>query len=654
MNNPRVRAAIPAVAVLVVIALLLLLPPVGVIAAAIALATLPPWGRTITERAIISAVVTLALVAIIFPRNGSTPIDSVTARIFLAALVTFTAALSAIPQIRSTSLAVPKLDRPKLLDYLTLTFFAASFLWLLFVYIGTDDYQTLSGMFLSGWDNQGHFITFSNTYAVGSTTWPTVDGSEAFNQWYPSLHTTFWSLGQYAFSGSGISRIGLLFPFITWQAISFAGCVAALAWVSGDLAGRITSAKKPHLVGALAFILTALFLTLGSPALMFNSGFVNFVMGVTVVAVVSYLSVRSPRSSITLGWFLIPLGAIVSINLWTPLVIGVIPAGLVVLARLFRSNKGLAILWFVGSALVAGWLGYTQAQAIIRPGSSASELNSEIGAVGVGMPAFNISLALAMPVLALAFIAITKKHRVLAIGVAGSALFFSALAVVFSLGADSATVSRVSSYYVLKALAGSLIAYMPIIFALIAVACALAVAAFTARQQALAAASLILFGTVAYGYVGTTETELSPGFAAAPGVQAFKDRKEGVNNSLVGVGIISAAEVALDNPDRTPFLWDGAGTLPNLWVNSLTGVLSTNAQKFYAQLPPFPYDESTLDYVNFSLSIDPTLDLNVLWFRDVSGELLNGWAAGKDPQRVITSRVLIPSSPLCEECTLTP
>ena len=36
-----------------------------------------------------------------------------------------------------------------------------------------------------GWDNSAHFTTFANTYVVGSTTWPTTDGSIAWNveQW---------------------------------------------------------------------------------------------------------------------------------------------------------------------------------------------------------------------------------------------------------------------------------------------------------------------------------------------------------------------------------------------------------------------------------------------------------------------------------------
>jgi hypothetical protein len=648
MSRPLFRYLAAAVIVAVFI---FVIPPVGVIAAVIALAVIPPWGRTQSERLIISALVLLAIVAVVFPRNGSTPISELSAHILLAAVVVSSAALRAIPRLQDV-----KLPRTKISDALFAGFLILSVLWLMSAYIGTNDYETLSGMFFTGWDNHGHFVTFSNTYAVGSTTWPTVDGSEAWNQWYPSLHTTAWSLGQYAWSGSGLSRVSILFPYLTWQAISFASCIAALSWMAGDLAQRVLptiTKKRSAALGALAFTLAALFFTLGSPALMFNAGFVNFVMGVTAVMLCSYFSVRTTRSAVTLGWFLVPVGAIVSINLWTPLALGIVPAGLVVLIALFRQNKVTGIIWLVFSAVIAGYLAVTQAQAIIRPGSSASELNSEIGAVGVGMPGFNISLALAMPVLALILIwFFSGTKRQLAIGIAGPPVMFTALAAVFSLGADSAAVSRVSSYYVLKAFSGSLMAFMPVVLALIAVATIYVTRELTLRQQLLAAGGLTLAGTVAYGYVGTTTTQLAPNFTSAPGIQAAKERKAGIDQPLVGEGIIRSAEVAEENPDWTPFLWDGAGTLPNLWVMTLTNVMSVNQQTFYANLPPFPYETSTLEYVGFSQQIDSTLNVNFLWFRDVSGQLVNAWANPRNPVRVMTSRVLIPSSALCQECSL--
>lgn len=656
MSRPNVFSHVPLTAryfaaAAIVTALIFLLPPMGLIVAVLAMAVLPPWGRTLTERVIISALVLLAIVAVVFPRNGSTPVSELSAHVLLALVVLGVTALRLIPGLRNVVL-----PRPRWGDLLFIVFFVVTIFWLLSAYIGTNDYETLSGMFFSGWDNHGHFVTFANTYEVGSTTWPTVDGGEAWNQWYPSLHTTFWSLGQSAWSGSGLSRVSLLFPYLTWQVISFAACVAALSAMASDLAQRVTptiTKKRSAALGALAFVLVALYFTFGSPAFMFNSGFVNFVMGVTAVTLCSYFSARSTRSSITLGWFLVPAGAIVSINLWTPLVLGIIPAGVVVLVALLRNNTVTGIVWLVFTAVIGGYLAVMQAQAIIRPGSSAGELNSEIGAVGVGMPGFNISLALATPVFALALIwFLAGSKRTLAIGLAGPPIFFTAIAGIFSLGADSAAVSRVSSYYVLKALSGSLIAFVPVLIAIIAVAAIYLTRELTMKQQLLAAGGLTLAGTVAYGYVGTTTTELAPSFSAAPGIQAAQERVKGVQQPLVGEGIIRSAEVAAENPDWTPLLWDGAGTLPNLWVMTLVNVMSVNQQKFYANLPAFPYDEKALEYLDFSQRVDQSLDVNILWFRNVSGELLEPWSQTKEPERVMTSRVLLPSSALCDECSL--
>lgn len=68
-------------------------------------------------------------------------------------------------------------------------------------------------------------------------------------------------------------------------------------------------------------------------------------------------------------------------------------------------------------------------------------------------------------------------------------------------------------------------------------------------------------------------------------------------------------------PDKTTMLWDGSGTLPNLWVSALHGVMSKKQNTFYANLPPFPYDEKTLGHVALALNLDPSLNLVVLWFR---------------------------------------
>ena len=162
------RLATFAVTALVGIALLWTLPAVGVIAAVGLLVVLPPWGRTYAERAVISGIVVLGAAAVIFPRAGSTPIDATTARLFLTGLIVVSIMLYLVPQLRNRSL-----PRLRAVDLVLLGIAGGLFYWLVSAYLGATSQEVVSGLFFSGWDNQGHFTTFANTYVANSTTWPT-------------------------------------------------------------------------------------------------------------------------------------------------------------------------------------------------------------------------------------------------------------------------------------------------------------------------------------------------------------------------------------------------------------------------------------------------------------------------------------------------
>jgi hypothetical protein len=155
----------------------------------------------------------------------------------------------------------------------------------------------------------------------------------------------------------------------------------------------------------------------------------------------------------------------------------------------------------------------------------------------------------------------------------------------------------------------------------------------------------------AFGYVGVTPERLQPGLPAAPGIVAAQIRLEGSGDQLVGTAIESAAYEAQKNPDYVPLLWDGSGQLVNLWVGSLTNTMSTKQTSFYGTMKSFPYEEDDLSYLDLAINSNPNLDINVLWFRPVSGELLDGWSRMLPEQRVITNRLVMSSTPLCPECT---
>lgn len=73
-------------------------------------------------------------------------------------------------------------------------------------------------------------------------------------------------------------------------------------------------------------------------------------------------------------------------------------------------------------------------------------------------------------------------------------------------------------------------------------------------------------------------------------------------------------------------MWDTAGTLPNLWAASLHTVLSRAAQSLDKGLPEPPCGDDELSYLEFTLKINPELDLALVWTEPSSAESLNQFA----------------------------
>jgi hypothetical protein len=652
------------------IALLWVLPPVGFVACAVMLVIAPPWGKTLTERAVISLLIILGLIAIVFPRAGGTPITMMSSHIALAVLTACAVGLRFIGPFRGST--VPK---PRLVDALIGLLAVGTAFWLMAAYLGRSATEIVSGLFFTGWDNHGHFTPFANTYEIGSTTWPTVDGSIAWNQWYPSLHSTVWSLAQLASQKGSelIDRPGLLWPYVQWTSISFALSLAALAWVASDLAARfspLVKAKSPFIRSAapvIAVLAFAAFALLGSPGGLFNAGFTNFMMAVAVVTVTAYLSARSWRSASTLGWLLIPLGALAVNGLWTPLVVGLVPSAVIVMIALFRVKKVLAPIWVVVSGILVLGTVYLQGKAIVSvdPGGSTSFIE-DLGAIGAGMNPFNIGVAIAAPAIAvlIGIVLFRSGRGPLAIAVAGSSVMVAAFLLVTFSAADSGGISRLGSYYALKTLNALLLMNAPLLAAGAGIGGALVLAALKHRladakaapargktNAVIVAVAVGILGVSMFGYVGATPEGFAQGFGSAPGVAAGAARAGSVNNSLVGDAIINARDAAVPYPGKSTLLWDGSSTLVNLWVASLGRVLSKSDQQFYGRLPPFPYGDEAISYVDFAVGLNPSLDLVVLWFRGVSGEQLAPLVR-LHPDRITLVKVPMRSSPLCQECSL--
>jgi hypothetical protein len=80
--------------------------------------------------------------------------------------------------------------------------------------------------------------------------------------------------------------------------------------------------------------------------------------------------------------------------------------------------------------------------------------------------------------------------------------------------------------------------------------------------------------------------------------------------------------------------------------------MSKKQNAFYRNLPQFPYDEKTADYVSLSMNLDASLRVVVLWFRGPSGDLLDLYVRNRGDDRVKLVKVPMRSTPLCPECAL--
>lgn len=656
------RRLILVVGVIVSIATLWILPPLGFLLVGCMAVALVPWGGTLTERVLGLVLGTMGVAALVSTRLIPFPITSMALHAVLSIGLLAFLGVSQVPPYRARPI-----PRPRLGDWLFLGAFLAAAAWLLFAYVGRSTEQTLAGLFFTGWDNQAHFTTFANTYETGSMTWATPDGGIAWNQWYPALHTTLWAMGQLALqAGGSLTRPELLAPFVTWSGLSAALAFAAMAWVAGDVAARLVArgtAPSPLRSWArgLAVIGVVGFLLLGSSSRLFNYGFTNFIMGVAVISVASYLATATVERARSAGPALITLAALATIGMWTPLVLGLAPAGLVIAWRMWRRSRVAAVAWvLLTGALVGGIVIWQSRQIIAASGlTSTGAFSTNLGGIVGGSVPFNLALAMAAPLVAACLGVLIGQRRTwgLAAGVGGPAVGVSVILIVMVTSADASNTSRLQSYYVLKTLNAVLLVTVPLMIAALAIAIVLAMAGIGAlrqpRQAVLACIAAGAVGIGAFGFIGPSNASLAQGFGTAPGIIGAIDRVNAVNDTLGGEVLLRAASAAQPySRDFTVMLWDGAGTLPNLWIQSLTGVVSDRRYDLLSGLPPFPYDQGAVDYIKREMDADPNLRMAMLWFRDPTRVLLEPLLKTKGDYFVELVHMPMRSSSLCPECHL--
>jgi len=629
------RIGITAAGVAAGIVLLWVSPLIGLIALLLLFAVVPPWGRTFAERALISLVVLLGFVALVFPRAGATPIDRTSVQLFLTITVVVMSALNFLPRVRSGSL-----PRLRLTDVLLLALVVLLSFLLSVPFLGGSNEQVIAGLYFAGWDNHAHYTAFANTYASQSTTWPTADGSLAWNQWYPSLHTTLWALGTALVGGDGLDRLQLLIPYVQWSAASFAVSMGALVWMATDVAdrwGTRTARRTGKTASTIALVAMAAWVFLGSPQYLFNAGFTNFAMGASLVAVSSYLAVRSPRSARTLGWFVIPLAAVSVVGLWTPLVLGLVPAGIVVAVYLLRYRIAWGVAWVVVGA-VGGFVAFArQVGDILSAGgeADATEFATNIGSVAFGMVPFNVTAAVAAPLIAVAIAVLIWTPRTLRWGLAGPSIMTGAIALIFVPGAVASGVWWLDSYYVQKALNASLLVTVPLVVAAASVVLARALRQTSAREAVAGTVAVALAGLAVFGIFGVRDGSPLNGLPNFPGFDAVEQRSQGEASQWLGDLILSGVDATTELPPYAPVLWEGPGTLANLWTASLHGTLSSAQQVFYLSLPQPPSGDEAAAWTKEALEAFPELRIAFVPPSAEFREFLQLRFGSADPRRVV-------------------
>ncbi len=630
-------------AALVALITLLISPSVGLVLVALALIVLPPWGRTYAERAVITGVILVGIIAIVFPRAGAIPLDRMSASALFGGLLVFAMLLRVFPRIASRPM--PRLNGVDAVAGLATVLVAAVPIK---TYFSLTSEQAVASLFHTGWDNQGHFVPFANTVMQGGSQWVSADGSTPWNQWYPAVHTNLWSLAQVLVGTDTPDRISLVIPYAMWVALSFAACVGVFTWIAGDLAKVLArkaefSDKRVSSAGIFAALGVALFGIFGSIQYLYSAGFTNFIMAVAVVAATSYLSAKEPAR---LGWFVLPLGALATVGLWTPLVVALVPAGIVIAIMLIRVKIWWGILWLVGVSAVALLTLISQADAVLgaSESESAGDFNEALSSVGVGMTGFNLTLAIFAPLIAV-FIGISlwrRGSRVLSILLSAPVILSAGLALIFVVGADSTGVSRLTSYYVLKSLNASLLLLIPVLAALGAIGLVVLVRHLGKLNAVLVSVTVFVVGASSFGFIGFNANQLAANFDAAPGIAVALERDKWINAPETGVRIVQAARVAQQNPDFTPIAWEGVGTLENLWVLALTNVVSSDQSLFYTDLPQVPYGELALAQITSYTYANPTSRIQLLWTSPEVGQALQQWAARFPPERLLTPEVALP------------
>lgn len=314
-----------------------------------------------------------------------------------------------------------------------------------------------------GYDNLNHFSITENIVRFGAPPWPTGDGSPALSESYPqAVHQLIAAL-----AGVGSPDSATMLGRFAGASVALAALApAVVGWIGVRISARLVPGERrvsPASSTGLAFV--AMLLLGADYSATFVVGHTAFFLPAAVGAGASWLALglmerhTGPGRGATVAALgTLAAGAIGLFGAYPPLVAGLAPAGVLVLARFFstRGRRPAMALALASAVLVAGVL-------VLRFSGTVQALFSSVGVTGGNAVLSGSCLVLTLILWGLV------AGRAPAPGVLHGmlpALGYGAAALALLVGAAFTSGPLMGNYYATKMLEASWLVALPIALAL--------------------------------------------------------------------------------------------------------------------------------------------------------------------------------------------
>lgn len=488
--------------------------------------------------------------------------------------------------------------------------------------LGVDFGQAVGGLMSRGWDHQSHFSIFSFLYDQGGVWRPSGSESASMFLGYPPLAGAIGVSITMLVEPNNLGPVQQLPYYIQATAMTFGIGAGLLAWTAGSVGRRVTdlTAHKER-AGSIALVsglVVGGYVLLGPAFAFFDYGFTNFFFAIALATAASWLTIAELRSHVALSSTLAVATTASLGQLWTPLVVLMVPAGLVQIIRLVRGRLWWSCALAAVVALVGGWVVAWQVFRIAPAGEQATSLAQAFASAGGGQPAAPLPHLVALAVLGVAAAVFMGPGRKVPVWVPLAAPLAGALiALGFVINTARSGFAISTSYYVAKSVWIIYLTLLPVAGGAVAVG-ALALLQHDRKQTLWGSrARVAAAGVIAASLVwSTTPTQNAVGavtdyYATPVGGQAVPDRWSAFRDVPQGDVVSRAQQVARRWPSRLAIAWESGNLLTNRWLASFRRDLDPHTDMILTALPE-PYAEPARDALAGALTADPDLELVIV------------------------------------------